>query len=87
MSGTWRQKLDDATAEADALRSLLWTARQDVEDLAQKRHDCETLACNLLDVVKNARQWVMQYESLPDHAPAARAMLRVLDRAISESVK
>lgn len=71
----WEQLLDEARTEADNLRSACWSARKDVEDLAQKRHDLET-------ALVAARAWVAQYESLPDHAPAARAMVAVIDRAL-----
>ena len=42
-------------------------------------------APDLLAALKDAKLWVAQYLSLPNHAPAAECMLRVIRRAIQQA--
>jgi hypothetical protein len=42
-------------------------------------------APDLLAALATSRAWVAQYEALPDHAQAARAMLNVIDAALTSA--
>lgn len=79
-SGTFNRILSISDAEIAPARAY--------GDTEEQRHANARLiaaAPDLLAALESAASWVGQYEELPDHAPAARAMGVVIRAAIARA--